>query len=561
MKNLKKRVPQIILFIAGILAISITEDQTSIIFLGVMFLVIYTIRKLCFKNIKEINRDIKNMTCKIENFVKEGDDVWEKLRNEKLEFTYPALNNAFKNYKKEMDRLFDKNKQVTTCDIEEYINLDLIDREIKKNICDQIPGILTGLGILGTFWGLTMGLQNFDFENIDTMTESIQALMDGIKVAFSTSISGVALSLAYTIYYKSKLGEIENVLTEFLEIFSKEVVHNSEHERYKELVATSKSQSESMAQFAETISLELAKSLNQVVAPTMNKLTDAIDQITENATKNQEMGMEKIADSFVNQLGQLMGNQFQNLGNTIEQLCTWQESTMIELKNIIDVVSNTAHDIKEVNEYSKDIIVNLEGYTNRLNILQEEINLVVERIIHENEKISLQNQEQGEFVKLLIEEEKTIKATIDSMNDNQMIYIATIDDSLQSYNKMLNNCGETMVQVNKFIENESNQLEKSAVALSNQFDNVNQRMEEQKEKFEADLDSVLERTFNNFDHNLSEICRHLSGTISSVEKTTDRVPTIINMSYEGMETNLNRHLQAMESICNKIEKKLEEENV
>ena len=50
------------------------------------------------------------------------------------------------------------------------------------------PSLLTTMGILGTFVGIYMGLQEFNISNIDA---SIPKLLGGLKVAFTTSIIGI----------------------------------------------------------------------------------------------------------------------------------------------------------------------------------------------------------------------------------------------------------------------------------------------------------------------------------------------------------------------------------
>ncbi len=52
--------------------------------------------------------------------------------------------------------------------------------------------ILTIVGVLGTFIGIYIGLQNFDTDNLQN---SIKDLLDGLKLAFGTSIVGIASAL------------------------------------------------------------------------------------------------------------------------------------------------------------------------------------------------------------------------------------------------------------------------------------------------------------------------------------------------------------------------------
>ena len=83
------------------------------------------------------------------------------------------------------------------CKIDDYINRDTVDQIMNKNLLNLIPGVMTGLGILGTFIGLSFGLQNFNTGSSGEIAESIAPLMSGIKVAFHTSVFGMILSLFF----------------------------------------------------------------------------------------------------------------------------------------------------------------------------------------------------------------------------------------------------------------------------------------------------------------------------------------------------------------------------
>jgi len=54
-----------------------------------------------------------------------------------------------------------------------------------------LPSILVGIGILGTFTGIFIGLINFD---VDKIKKSVPQLLEGLKIAFFTSIIGLILS-------------------------------------------------------------------------------------------------------------------------------------------------------------------------------------------------------------------------------------------------------------------------------------------------------------------------------------------------------------------------------
>ena len=56
------------------------------------------------------------------------------------------------------------------------------------------PGLMTSLGILGTFVGIFLGLLDFD---IGTPDQSLPTLLEGLKVAFGTSILGLAAAVLF----------------------------------------------------------------------------------------------------------------------------------------------------------------------------------------------------------------------------------------------------------------------------------------------------------------------------------------------------------------------------
>lgn len=89
-----------------------------------------------------------------------------------------------------------------------YIN------KLKKNGLDAInlyrynaiPTSFTTIGVLGTFFGIIIGLWNF---NVNTIDQSIPQLLKGLKTAFGTSILGIISSLIFARWCKNVLWKAE----------------------------------------------------------------------------------------------------------------------------------------------------------------------------------------------------------------------------------------------------------------------------------------------------------------------------------------------------------------
>ena len=108
-----------------------------------------------------------------------------------------------------------------TCDVREYINDDTAIYDIGNiPLSEMIPGILTSLGILGTFLGLMRGLGGLDVSNAARTMESIPKMIGGMSFAFSTSIAGVGCSLLFQLINRSTMGNAVRSLTEFQDTFS-----------------------------------------------------------------------------------------------------------------------------------------------------------------------------------------------------------------------------------------------------------------------------------------------------------------------------------------------------
>lgn len=60
---------------------------------------------------------------------------------------------------------------------------------------EQLPSIISTLGVLGTFLGITKGLLAFDAFDLD---RSIPLLLNGLRTAFFTSLTGISCSLILT---------------------------------------------------------------------------------------------------------------------------------------------------------------------------------------------------------------------------------------------------------------------------------------------------------------------------------------------------------------------------
>lgn len=74
---------------------------------------------------------------------------------------------------------------------------------INLRMLDAASGLMVGLGLFGTFWGLTEGIAGFDSSTSDNIQASIQQLLGGMSTAFLTSLLGMGASMIFTWWDKA----------------------------------------------------------------------------------------------------------------------------------------------------------------------------------------------------------------------------------------------------------------------------------------------------------------------------------------------------------------------
>ena len=85
----------------------------------------------------------------------------------------------------------------------------LTQSRLRLEFFKNLPGMLTGLGIIGTFTGLIMGLRQFRIsENPSVVQASLEALLGGVWEAFLVSALAIALAIVVTVIEKLTLSSI-----------------------------------------------------------------------------------------------------------------------------------------------------------------------------------------------------------------------------------------------------------------------------------------------------------------------------------------------------------------
>ena len=305
-----------------------------------------------------------------DKYIKDKDDMFENTR----------LLKQFRDYKHELERISRNSNIYYKCDIEDYIGYDLIDTVIHRERLSQVPGVMTGLGILGTFIGLSLGLQSFNTGTTAEITGSIEPLMNGIKVAFHTSIYGLVFSLVFNYVYKRRLDDAENALAYFLRNFRKYVMPDTEKDGVNKMMELQVQQTKALLDMSEAFRTKFPEDLQNMLEPQFDRLEGTIDSYSRMTSRNQMEQLSRIVENFVTEMNNSMEGSFANLSKVVNQTMYLQEGNERQLKDIYernaaaaDGMIKTAIEMEKVTQQLKDVSDSVTRYVKEIRVLEAQI--------------------------------------------------------------------------------------------------------------------------------------------------------------------------------------------
>lgn len=186
-------------------------------------------------------------------------------------------------------------KTNSPCDISDYVGEYEINHYTHRRLIELVPDILTSLGILGTFIGLVIGLRGFNPSSYEAMASSITTLMDGIKVAFVTSIDGIALSVAYSYCLRGAVSELAESLDNFTDKYYLCAVSPHDDGSMARILDNQLQQLQTMQQLEERMAGAVAGSLS----PMLGQINRTLKQFSDTVTLNQQEMLENVAASVM----------------------------------------------------------------------------------------------------------------------------------------------------------------------------------------------------------------------------------------------------------------------
>lgn len=474
-------------------------------------------------------------------------------------------------HNEELDKIVNEFSKSTTKGTDNINTEVIIDKNISKKIIKMegiskmIPSTLIGLGLLGTFLGLTLAIFETKsaltgIENINTFSNALQNPIASMATAFWTSIFGVIGSLILNfinqsmIFHKDEFyNEIENYLDN--EIFAKRAkTFNTIFEEFSVTVKTTmltlteemtvlfKNGVEELVNKINANSLDLTNSAEALkdYIDKFKSLVKSMDNTVENFNKpvdnfsNSVIDFINISESLESKFGKSFhkfDNTVKSIDNTMLLLGTNVKSSVEILSDTVETLNNTIHKSSErVTEFIEKSNDNLSSSLNETLGEFSEVLTVNIKDINESFKNSMDEVALGmntSFSELKITNNRNIEQ-LDKLGAIIRKEGTATEERADRLTELIN----TINKINEIRENENfEQME----MLKETFNDLKNMIENLKNSIGGMNDSISEQLAIALDKNLNEIARELSKDLS------EEIGTVVSDISDSV-SNLNESI-------------------
>ncbi|MDB4809529.1 hypothetical protein OAH21_02370, partial [bacterium] len=284
---------------------------------------------------------------------------------------------------------------------------------------------IVAVGIIGTFWGISVGLYGFDVDNIQA---SVPKLLEGMKTAFATSIIGMSCSWLLGViqvgFQRESAGTGDPVVDQLTENGAKlEEIINANQKTNSEIGDLSdqikllrQKTTEDSEQITTTIVEQnrmLADAFKESLSGVDKTLQLTMEKLSEGASKEIIQALENVILEFNNNLKDQFGENFKQLNEACKELVKWQDNYKDQIEGHEKAISTAIQSLETTKEALTKIAERNNEFQEFCNAVKEQLssstkmldeNLSVSKSLSES-LVSINSSAEG-FAKLPDEIEK-----------------------------------------------------------------------------------------------------------------------------------------------------------
>ncbi len=443
----------------------------------------------------------------------------------------------------------------------------VIETPLGTEFYKHLPGILTGIGIVGTFFGLMLGLQHFDPSTPEQVNASVDKLLKDVLFAFIGSFISIMASIAVTITEKWRLGRCYKHLEKLNETIDGLFDSGVGEEYLAELVRSSAESSVQTRQLKDSLvtdlremlqnlvdtqvreSLRLADTLSTTYRDSGQLLADQISGAIENSLKSpleaiagavqtasgDQSGLvqnllQDVLIAFMNKLEGMFGQQFNGLHEMMGQsMATMQSMQQCFATLIQDMRSASETSTQTSSTMIAQLLADMQAGQNAMqagmNEMLANLQVSITRIGNEGEDAGARMAQQLE--KLFADSE----ARQEAMAENLQAFVESIKQNIGRGQQ------DTMAEIASSVEVLGEQLS----SVFKQLELGRQQMDQSTRAAQADLHQGMREVVGGLDGQVKTLLQAIAEQQKSSQDT-----------IKALSAQTEQHLQSMQLGADKM---------
>ena len=328
----------------------------------------------------------------------------------------------------------------------------------KRRWIEGLPTLMSSLGVLGTFAGITMGLINFDPENLDA---SIPLLLSGLKTAFFTSLTGMVGSIILSKLVSSGFDKKDKGVSDInqaagLISHSISQMEKSSEEKLEEMSKRLAKFTDSQNDFMNSISqfMDSQNKLSQAIADSVSTLSNnskeikaLLDSKLEGIESKSETSLSKLSEvkDAINSTKESVDNAKDAINSTKEAVDRTKDAIDGSKDAVCKAVSNSEQSIKEAIGNSSDNISGSVGNVEKAVISNTE---TLKGTISDVERAMMaQMIAEAALLENLSDKLGEINGTIDSKLESLTISVGNVEENVGTQADFIKSINENVAEI------------------------------------------------------------------------------------------------------------------
>ena len=420
-----------------------------------------------------------------------------------------------------------------SCDVEEYINDETTLRDFAHfQLAEIIPGILTSLGILGTFIGLMRGLGNLDLSNADKTVTSIHTMISGMTFAYGTSIAGLVCSLLFNIFFRAAQGAATGAMDDFNHAFSEVVMQRPLDDRVRQ-TCYMEDQAVFLSSAFHEVNQHLENGISQSVSSAFAPISQSMQQFILSETHSQLEGLNHVVNQFVDRMNTALNGQFLQLGQTLSKINQTQAISHESLNTTMAAADSILSSMQKTSEVTQAVIDRFDGYVSSLSRNQAAGAMLAEQTAGLLSGIHQDIAKQSERYSALVDAQADLRNLMEQYAAWSGKVLEAVDRQAEAASDRTHEVANEMARTGKLLqESYSSFVENISTGLSRTLGLFEESMHDMSEKLAKDLSGAM-RSKDDGEADIKQLSR-------------------VQQALNDMTKALNRATAAAEQMAKKV---------